>query len=74
MNVTAAPVSCSISAMWRCPVGLYGVTPPPTSGRCVLVDGSLPAPDTPDLPSIATGPSIRPARASGASARIDAVA
>ena len=45
----------------------------PRSGACFSV-GSRPAPETPDLPSIATGASSRPASASGASARIAAVA
>ena len=50
-----APSDCSISAMWRWPVGVYGWTPPWTSLRCVCSVGSRPAPETPDLPSIATG-------------------
>ena len=54
--------------------GLYGWTPPSTSLTCVRSVGSRPAPETPDLPSIATGASSSPASASGASASVAAVA
>src|SRR3954465_4927988 len=54
-----------LPGMWRCPTGVYGWTPPSTSHRCVRSVGVRPAPETPDLPSMAIGGGASPAPTSG---------
>ena len=65
--------SCSISPMWRWVNIAYALTLSLTSPKWRSALGSRPAPDTPLLASTTTS-AIRPARASGARARIEVVA
>ena len=65
--------SCSISPMWRWVKMPYALTLSLTSPKWRSALGSRPAPETPLLASTTTS-AIRPARASGARARIVVVA
>ena len=68
----SAASSCAISGSWRWPAVPYGVAFSSTVTKWRRSPPPRPAPETPDLASTTTS-SIRPASASGASARIVAV-
>ncbi len=71
-SAPSAASSCSISGVWRWRGTPYALTFSSTLTKWVFSVAARPAPDTPDLASITTSPSS-PARASGASDRIEAV-